>query len=66
MNLTATQLSALRLGLQSLANIEHDEVLDELLDHYAMLTEQKMAEAYAFDEASKWARACRPFRTITY
>ena len=57
MDLTATQLSALRLDLQGLAHIEHDEVLDELLDHYAMLTKQKMSDGHPFDEASKWAWA---------
>lgn len=57
MNLTTTQLNALRLDLQRLANIEHDEVLDELLDHYASLTEQRMATDLSFEEANKWAWA---------
>ena len=46
MNLTAAQLNALRLDLQRLANIEHDEVLDELLNHYAMLTKQDSQVGY--------------------
>lgn len=55
MALTPNQLKSLRYDLQTLANIEYDEVMDELLDHYASLTEQKMANGLSFNEASKWA-----------
>ena len=55
MALTQNQLNHLRCDLQELATIEYDEVMNELLDHYATLTEQKMANGMAFDEASKWA-----------
>lgn len=55
MTLTTHQLNTLRHDLVSLATIEYDDVMAELLDHYASLTEQKMANGLAFDEASKWA-----------
>ncbi|SOD89778.1 hypothetical protein [Spirosoma fluviale] len=55
--LTPTQLDLLRLDLSGLANIEYDEVMTELLDHYASLTERKMALNMSFDDASKWAWA---------
>lgn len=57
MTLTAHQLNTLRHDLVALATIEYDDVMAELLDHYASLTEQKMASGMAFDEASKWAWA---------
>ncbi len=57
MNLTSSQLNALRLDLQQLANIEYNDVLSELLDHYATLTEQKMETGLSFSDASKWAWA---------
>jgi hypothetical protein len=53
--LTTTQLTQLRTDLQQLARIEYDEVLDELLDHYATLTEQQMTAGLSFADASKWA-----------
>ena len=55
--LTTTQLNVLRADLQGLAGIEYDDVLNELLDHYATLTEQRVATGLAFDDASKWAWA---------
>lgn len=55
--LTPNQRQLLRVDLQTLANIEHHEVLDKLLDQYALRTVQKMSAGYAFDEASKWAWA---------
>lgn len=55
--LTQDQLSLLRLDLQQLANIEYNDVLNEQLDHYASLTEAKMANGCPFDDASKWAWA---------
>ena len=55
MPLTPNQLKNLRNDLQTLANIEYDEVMNELLDHYATLTEQKMDNGISFEEASKWA-----------
>ncbi len=55
--LTTDQLATLRLDLQKLANIEYTEMLDELLDHYATLTEQKMAGGMTFEDASRWAWA---------
>ena len=53
--LTPIQLKSLHYDLQELAHIEYSEVMDELLDHYATLTEQKMTNGMSFDEASKWA-----------
>lgn len=55
--LTANQLTILNTDLKNLAGIEYDDVLNELLDHYATLTEQRMATGLSFDEASKWAWA---------
>lgn len=57
MTLTTHQLNTLRHDLVMLATIEYDDVMAELLDHYASLTEQKMASGLPFDEASKWAWA---------
>ncbi len=57
MTLTTHQLHTLRHDLVALATIEYDDVMAELLDHYASLTEQKMDNGLAFDEASKWAWA---------
>lgn len=53
--LTSSQLKSLRYDLQTLANIEYYEVMDELLDHYASLTEQFITEGESFEEASKKA-----------
>ncbi|AUD04694.1 hypothetical protein [Spirosoma pollinicola] len=55
--LTPTELNFLRQDLSGLVNIEYDEVMTELLDHYASLTERKMTADMPFDEASKWAWA---------
>ena len=55
--LTANQLTILRTDLKNLAGIEYDDVLNELLDHYATLTEQRIATDLSFDETSKWAWA---------
>jgi hypothetical protein len=55
--LTPPQLDLLRQDLSGLANIEYDEVMTELLDHYASLTERKMALNMSFEDASKWAWA---------
>ncbi|GAB2526243.1 hypothetical protein [Spirosoma aerophilum] len=55
--LTPTQLDYLQQDLSGLANIEYDEVMTELLDHYASLTERKMALNMSFEDASKWAWA---------
>ncbi len=57
MALTPFQLKSLRYDLVELAHIKYDDVVDELLDHYASLTEQKMETGMSFDEASKWAWA---------
>ena len=57
MSLTQNQLNSLRADLQGLANIEYDEVMAELLDHYATLTEQKMANGLPFIEATNRAWA---------
>jgi hypothetical protein len=57
MALTTIQLKSLRYDLKELAHIEYDDVLNELLDHYATLTEQKMANGLSFQDASKWAWA---------
>jgi len=55
MILTTDQLTYLRVDLQRLADIKYDPVLDELLDHYATLTEQHMDTGMSFEDASKWA-----------
>lgn len=55
MPLTDNQFQSLRIDLQSMAGIKYDPVLTELLDHYAILTEQYMATDLPFAEASKWA-----------
>ncbi|MGF7217286.1 hypothetical protein GGR92_003459 [Spirosoma lacussanchae] len=57
MALTTIQLKTLRYDLQELAHIEYHDVLTELLDHYATLTEQKMETGLSFEEASRWAWA---------
>ncbi|SOD89782.1 hypothetical protein [Spirosoma fluviale] len=57
MALTPFQLKYLRFDLIGLGDIKYDDVVDELLDHYASLTEQKMANGLAFEEASKQAWA---------
>lgn len=55
MSLTENQLQTLRTDLHQLANIEYSDVMTELLDHYASLTEERMATGLPFTEASKWA-----------
>ncbi|GAB3927289.1 hypothetical protein [Larkinella terrae] len=55
--LTPHQLAILRQDLRTLAHIEYEEVENELLDHYATLTEQKMAEGHDFEQASSYAWA---------
>ncbi|RRB04531.1 hypothetical protein [Larkinella rosea] len=55
--LTSYQLSRLRYDLRTLAHIEYEEVENELLDHYATLTEQKMAEGHDVEHASSYAWA---------
>lgn len=55
MPLSTKQLTALRHDLIGLASIQYDDLLAELVDHYATLTEQKMVAGQSFDEASKWA-----------
>ncbi len=55
MLLATDQLTYLRTDLQRLADIKYDPVLNELLDHYATLTEQHMDTGISFEEASKWA-----------
>ncbi len=55
--LTSDQLALLRQDLIILASIKYDEVTAELLDHYASLTEQHMANGLSFTDASKWAWA---------
>lgn len=55
--LTAQQLASLRQDLITLAVIEYDDILHEILDHYASLTEQKMAKGMPFKEASQWSWA---------
>ncbi|MCX6218888.1 hypothetical protein [Spirosoma sp.] len=57
MALTPFQLKYLRFDLIGLGDIKYDDVIDELLDHYASLTEQKMTIGMAFEEASKQAWA---------
>jgi uncharacterized membrane protein len=55
MALSNFQLKSLRYDLRELAHIQYDEVMNELLDHYATLTELKMETGLSFDNASKWA-----------
>ncbi|RCR70234.1 hypothetical protein [Larkinella punicea] len=50
--LTPHHLTLLRQDLRTLAHIEYQEVENELLDHYAMLTEQKMETGQVFEYAS--------------
>jgi hypothetical protein len=52
MTLTSRQLNALRHDLKTLVEIKYDHLRDELLDHYATLTEEKMNAGYVFDDAS--------------
>jgi hypothetical protein len=49
--LTPDQLNYLREELLEWADIHYEEVMDELLDHYASLTEHEMQEGCSFDEA---------------
>jgi hypothetical protein len=55
--LTPHHLNLLRQDLRTLAHIEYEEVENELLDHYATLTEQKMETGQVFEYASAnaWA-----------
>jgi hypothetical protein len=53
--LTSSQLTFLRQDLRGLAHIEYDDVENELLDHYATLTEQKLADGQTFQQASAYA-----------
>ena len=55
--LTTDQLAVLRQDLYKLANIEYDEVFNELLDHYATRTEDYMANGLGFTIASAKAWA---------
>ena len=57
MALSPTQLAQLRQDLTILAVIHYDSIMDELLDHYATLTEQKMDTGLSFENASRWAWA---------
>lgn len=57
MALTDLELKCLRYDLVELAHIEYTDVLNELLDHYATLTEHRMDKGFPFDDASKWAWA---------
>lgn len=50
--LTTNQLRDLRHDLTSLGRITYDHLADELLDHYATLTEEKMEAGLSFYEAS--------------
>ncbi|MGM9507909.1 hypothetical protein ACS5NO_09285 [Larkinella sp. GY13] len=55
--LTLHHLTLLRQDLRTLAHIEYEEVENELLDHYATLTEQKIEAGQFFEYASAnaWA-----------
>ncbi len=55
MALTEKQLYDLKTDLQRLARVEYDDVLNEILDHYASLTEERMANDLTFENASRWA-----------
>ncbi|GAB3897264.1 hypothetical protein GCM10028803_15570 [Larkinella knui] len=55
--LTPHHLTILRHDLRTLAHIEYEEVENELLDHYATLTEQKMEAGQDFEHASAYAWA---------
>lgn len=57
MALTPFQLKYLRYNLIGPGDIKYDDVVDELLDHYASLTEQKMATGLSFEEAGRQAWA---------
>jgi hypothetical protein len=57
MALSEEQLFILRNDLRTLAHIEYEEVENELLDHYATLTEQKMDDGHDFENASSYAWA---------
>ncbi len=50
--LSPKQLNDLRHDLTSLADIKYDHLREELLDHYATLTEEKMVAGQSFYEAS--------------
>lgn len=52
MPLSTKQLAELRHDLTSLAHISYDHLTDELLDHYAALTEENMAAGKSFHKAS--------------
>ncbi|KAA9355193.1 hypothetical protein [Larkinella humicola] len=55
--LTPHHLTHLRQDFRTLAHIEYEEVENELLDHYATLTEQRMEVGQDFEHASAnaWA-----------
>ncbi|MBO0937966.1 hypothetical protein J2I47_15525 [Fibrella sp. HMF5335] len=55
MKLTHKQLIILNHDLYSRVNIKYDHLGEELLDHYATLTEEKMAAGQSFYEASTTA-----------
>lgn len=55
MALTSHQLDALCHDLNTLVKIDYAHLRNEILDHYALLTEEKMAEGYSFDDASTMA-----------
>lgn len=55
MTLTPNQLAALRTDLTTLVQLDYDHLRDELLDHYATLTEENMANGLSFYEASTTA-----------
>ena len=52
MPLSTNQLADLRHDLTTLATINYEHLADELLDHYATLTEENMAIGQSFHEAS--------------
>lgn len=53
--LNETQLATLRSDLAKLAAIKYVDVRDELLDHYASLTERYVADGHNFEWASTLA-----------
>ena len=70
--LAANQLQILRIDLKDLAGIEYDDVLNELLDHYATLTEQRMPPACRLTMPASGrgpnsvpVQVSKPFRMIT-
>jgi hypothetical protein len=57
MELSSKQIHLLRQDLRTMAHIEYEEVENELLDHYATLTEQKMeiGQFFEYASANAWA-----------